>query len=198
MTDSEKPTDESRLEFLLGKTKELCKELSLRESIIQDTYNEATDWAFIIKIDSLHEIACRDLLRKSLTFSRPDVARKQDVIDSFIDGLPINGRASLLKLLTASGCPADLATHIEVVRKIRNGYAHDIRHLDRPLLEHVLSRDDKTYIFKTLWPIDAPYTEAAFLDLAQKGDRMLRYIIFDHTLRFLTMAYLIFYTKPHS
>jgi hypothetical protein len=196
MTESQQQTDESRLEFLLNNTKELCKELSLKDSLLQDTYNETTDWAFIIKIDSMHEIASRDLLRRTLSFSKPDITRNQNSIDGFIDALPINGRASLLKLLTASGCPTDLVKHIELVRKIRNAYAHDIRHLDRPLLDHILSRSDKNELFKALWPVETPYSESEFIELVQKGDRMLRFIIFNQTLRFLTMVYLVFYRKP--
>jgi hypothetical protein len=42
----------------------------------------------------------------------------------------MNGRTSLLAFLKVDGCPNDVSGFIEAVRRLRNGFAHDIRLTD--------------------------------------------------------------------
>ena len=67
--------------------------------------------------------------------------------------MPMNGRTSLLAFLKADGCPDGGFSFIEAVRRLRNGFAHDIRLTDAKLVEIIKARPDKSQLIKSLCQI---------------------------------------------
>jgi hypothetical protein len=110
------------------------------------------------------------------------------VLSEFVDGLPINGRTSLLTLLKAAGCPLEEHGFIECVRRVRNAYAHNIKYVDVPLLRLVTQRADKSHLLKNLSAIEK-YDEINLVGLYEKDPGMLRFGILDSAMRFLFYAY---------
>jgi hypothetical protein len=190
---------EDRTTYLRRESEALCKALGLRENILTEAFQEESDWAFIIKIDALLEMACRELIRKFLRLEVQGEFLKNEKLDDFIDSLSIVGRTSVLSLLEASSIPIDHRNFIRDVRTIRNRYAHDIRVIDASLVDTILARKDKTSLLKNLSAIsEAGYKEAEFIELITKDPGLLRFTILDETMRFLAVVHLIFYKKDDT
>ena len=190
---------EDRTTYLRRESEALCKTLGLRENILTEAFQEESDWAFIIKIDALLEMACRELIRKFLKLDVQNSFLKNEKLDDFIESLSIVGRTSILSLLEASSIPTDHRNFIRDVRTIRNRYVHDIRVIDTSLVDTILARKDKTSDLKNLSAInEAGYKEAEFIDLITKDPTLLRFTILDETMRFLTVVHPIFYKKDDA
>ncbi|MFY9958643.1 hypothetical protein [Bradyrhizobium sp.] len=85
----------------------------------------------------------------------------------------MNGRTSLLAFLKADGCPDEVFSFIEAVRRLRNGFAHDIRLTDAKLVEIIKARPDKSQLIKSLCQIEE-YNEAALIKDYEKDGGFLR------------------------
>jgi hypothetical protein len=109
--------------------------------------------------------------------------------------MPMNGRTSLLAFLKVDGCPNDVSGFIEAVRRLRNGFAHDIRLTDAKLVEIIKARPDKSQLIKSLCQIKE-YDEAQLIKDYEKDGGFLRFAVVDATLRFLIIAYNI--TNPEQ
>ena len=110
--------------------------LGLPVDTLSTIYQSESDWEFIITTDALLEICVKEVVKNCLTLQRfegTDIG--EEALDDFVDTLPINGRTSLISLLRASGCRKDHVEIIEIVRRLRNGFAHNIRLIDSSMLE---------------------------------------------------------------
>jgi len=90
--------------------------------------------------------------------------------------------------LKADGCPNEASTSIEAVRRLRNGFAHDIRLTDAGRIEIIKARPDRRQLVKSLCQIEK-YNEGELIKDYEKDGGFLRYAIVDATLRFLILAY---------
>lgn len=177
-----------RVDFLLSNAQKFCKATGLHDTLLIDIYHSDSDWAFILKIDALHEVAMKSVVTRSLKMEIKGRTVGADTVEEFVAALPVSGRTSLLKLVRASGCPKDICDFIESTRKLRNAFAHDIKLIDQNLLSVIRGRKDSTYLLKNLSSVEK-YEESDLIERIERDGHVLRFGILDATLRFLTMAY---------
>jgi hypothetical protein len=183
---------ENRFELLLEASKNFTQTMGLHDGLIIEIFRAKTDWEFIIKIDAMLEAAAKAVVKNRLN-SVPTQDGEILSFDGFVDGMPTNGRTSLLAFLRVDGCPNDISSFIESVRRLRNGFAHDIRLADARLIEIIKARPDKSQLIKSLCQIKK-YDEPELITLYEKDPGFLRFAVVDATLRFLIIAYNI--TNP--
>jgi hypothetical protein len=179
---------ENRFELLFEESKKFSNVVNLPEDLILKIYRAETDWEFIIKIDALLEAAAKHVVKAHLNLAESEKDDDAHAYDDFVDALPMNGRTSLLALLKVNGCPPEMTNTIESVRRLRNGFAHDIRLTDSRLIEIIKGRTDERHLIKTLCQIDK-YDEAKLIKDFENDPGFLRFSIVDATLRFLIMVY---------
>jgi len=185
MEDTSVKSESDRLEWMLEESRKLSKLISVPDSTVLDIYKAKSDWEFILKIDALLEAAAKKVVKTNLTGS--DRMRREKLED-FVEALPIRGRTSLLSLLKACGCPDEESELIECVRRLRNGFAHDIVQINSSLVEVIKRRNDKSKLLKGLSYI-AKYDEAELIQMYEKEGGLLRFGIVHGTLVFLILAY---------
>ncbi|MFT5539661.1 MAG: hypothetical protein ACI82H_001184 [Alphaproteobacteria bacterium] len=133
---------------------------------------------------------------KIVKFEVNEKAVSNNTVEKFIEALPINGRVSLLGFLKGCGLPKDNEKFISAIRKIRNGYAHDIYKSEKSLFEIIRERPDQSEILKSISCIvEENYTEKEFLKFVEKDTRMLRFSILNETLRFLFLVHRVFFVS---
>jgi len=120
---------ENRFELLLEASKKFTQAMGLHDELMLEIFRAKSDWEFIIKIDAMLEAAAKAVVKKRLN-SVPTELGEDLSFDGFVDAMPMNGRTSLLAFLKVDGCPNDVSGFIEAVRRLRNGFAHDIRLTD--------------------------------------------------------------------
>jgi hypothetical protein len=182
----EEAKSENRFELLYAEWKKFAAASGLKEDLLLEIDASKTDWEFIIKIDALLETALKAVVKKCVRGD--DKLIKVDKVDEFLEALPVSGRTSLIMLLKATGCPNDLIEAIECVRRLRNGFAHDIHQVDDRLIEVIKRRKDRSSLLKGLSSI-ANYKENDLIEMYEKDPNFLRFGILDATMRFLTLAY---------
>ena len=185
---------ENRFELFLEASKKFTQAMGLHDELMLEIFRAKSDWEFIIKIDAMLEAAAKAVVKKRLN-SVPTEPGEDLSFDGFVDAMPMNGRTSLLAFLKVDGCPNDVSGFIEAVRRLRNGFAHDIRLTDAKLIEIIKARPDKSLLIKSLCQIEE-YDEANLIKDYEKDDGYLRFGIADATLRFLIIAYNI--TNPEQ
>ena len=131
---------------MMREAKQLASLIGVSPKQIWAIFKASTDWEFIIKIDALLEAAAKKVVSAALA---TDKLTPEDMED-FIDGLPIRGRTSILKILEASGAGEEERRLIDCVRIVRNGFAHDITQMELPLIEVIKKRNDKSVLIKGL------------------------------------------------
>jgi hypothetical protein len=184
----DKVEDFDRFGILLKESRKFCKRVGLRQDLIMQIMKTDTDWAFILKIDALLESAAKHVIHHGVRIQYLSRTLRSEALDDFIDGLPMNGRTSLLMLLEASALPDEELRFVEITRLVRNAYAHDIRFADLRLIELIKSRNDKSRLIKYLSAIRT-YDEASLIASFEKGPMFLRFCIIDSAMRFLFYAY---------
>jgi hypothetical protein len=118
------PGDYDRFGILLKESQKFCKRVGLQKDLIPKILKTDGDWAFILKVDALHESAAKHIVRHGLQIKLLKQTFRNGGLDNFIDSLPMNGRTSVLKLLEASALPEEELRFVEVTRLGRNAYAH--------------------------------------------------------------------------
>jgi hypothetical protein len=191
-----------RNEVLFGTAEKFCTEQGLPKDFIYKVYKSESDWEFILKVDALLETAAKLILRNGLqiqlrlrTFEDkssfvevPTGVIQNEILEEFVDGLPMDGRTSLLRLLEASGLPNEDLGFIRAARQVRNGFAHDIKSVNSKLIDIIKPRPDKSNLVKLLCAIQE-YDEAELIAQYEDDPSFFRFGIFDWTLRFLLYAY---------
>jgi hypothetical protein len=119
---------ENRLEWLFEESKKFLNAVGLHEELMLEILNAETDWEFIIKIDAMLEAAAKEMVKERFNLGTED--DDKDTLNGFAEALPMSGRTSLLAVLKADGAPKDMIEAIDAVRRLRNGFAHDIRLID--------------------------------------------------------------------
>ncbi len=178
---------ENRSELLFEESKKFSNEMGLPEDLILKIYKAETDWEFIIKIDAMLEAAVKSVVKKRLNRGSYDDEEK-DSFDGFVDAMAMNGRVSLLSFLKVDGCPEEITRTIEAVRRLRNGFAHDIRLVDSTLIQIIKARPDKSHLIQSLSQMEQ-YREKELIGMYESDGGFLRFLILDATLRFLVIAY---------
>lgn len=136
---------------MLEEAQKFAALIGVSDDTIVNIYKCATDWEFILKIDALLEAAVRKVVKANLiTGDMMDA----DKLESFVDALPMRGRTSLIELLRATGCGASEIALIDCVRRLRNGFAHDIVQINSTLIEVIKRRNDKSILIKGLCYIE--------------------------------------------
>jgi hypothetical protein len=183
-----KPTPDAkqdRFGWMLEESKTLSTMIKVPTNMIIEIYKCPTDWEFILKIDALLEAAVRKVLKVALT---PNDKIDTETVEDFIDGLPMRGRNSLLSLLKGTGCDKAESDLIECVRRLRNGFAHDITQVQSNLIEIIKKRGDKEELVRVL-----SYTKNVDVEkmvkMFEEDGAFLRFTIVTGTLTFLILAY---------
>lgn len=179
---------EELLRELLEGSKKFCRAVGLQEDLVSQIIDAENDWALTLKVDALIETAAKEVLRRNFHFTLGDRTVNNEVMEEFIEGLGMQGKTSVRTLLKAAGFEKADLSFIEAVRKVRNAYAHDIRNINRSLLELLKRRNDRLALIKHLALLNA----AADQDLIaerEKQPKLLRLEITLSTLRFLNNAY---------
>ncbi len=188
---SEPPEDtKDYFQAVLEHGRKFCAATGLDENFPIRIYQASSDWTFILQIDALHEMACREI-----AFSHPNLKRGNKNIPpderrAYVDKLPINGDRSLISFLKSNEIQPDLLSFVSNVRKIRNEYAHNIRNIDTPLLSTIQRQSDASQIlvsFSALRP--EAYREEEVLKRLASTPGMLRFEMLCESLRFLTFAH---------
>jgi hypothetical protein len=184
------PAEEAsiRVEALFGEAEKFCMAVGLHKDMMREIYDAENDWTFILKIDALLETATKEIIKSGLKLKILNRFVGAEALAEFVDGLPMNGKTSLLHLLKASGCPSEDSGFVEAVRRVRNAYAHNIKLADLPLIELIKQRPDKSHVIKNICNI-ATYNEADLIASYEKDGRFLRFSILDATMRILFYAY---------
>lgn len=182
--DAEPSENTKRFEALMANARLFCLELGLPDDMMVTVYRAQSDWEFIIKIDALLEAAARAALK--------DVIKtkfgQDGALNGFIDALPMNGRTSLISMLKATNFPDHLVGLMEGVRRMRNGFAHDIRQVNDTLYAVLIRRNDKSALIRQLSAIGT-YEEDELLGMYEKDPGFLRFGVFDQTIQALTLVY---------
>ena len=134
------------------------------------------------------ESAAKHIIHHSLQIQLLKRIHKNESLEEFIDSLSMNGRTSLLKLLNAAGLPDEELGFVEIIRLVRNAYAHNIQYADLGIVELIKSRPDKSRLIKHLSGIRT-YDEADLVTSYKKDPMFLRFNIIDSAMRFLFYAY---------
>jgi len=178
--------DEQNLfERMNEEAKQFSALIGIPDSTIIDIYKAPSDWEFILKIDALLEAAVRRVVKASLLGS--DLV-DEDRLERFVDALPMRGRTSLIELLRATPCADTEIQLIDCVRRLRNGFAHDITEINSSLIEVIKKRNDKSALIKGLSYIEN-YNEADLIKWYEEDGGFLRYGIIHGALVFLIAAY---------
>jgi len=140
----------TRVEVLFEEAEKFCIAVGLHKDMMHEIYHAENDWTLILKIDALLETAIKEIIKNGLKLKILNRFVGAEALAEFVDGLPMNGKTSLLHLLKASGCPPDDYGFVEAVRRVRNAYAHNIKLSDLPLIELIKQRPDKSHIIKNI------------------------------------------------
>jgi hypothetical protein len=174
--------------LLIEESQKFCKSLGLDQDLVLKIYKSDSDWVFLLRIDALLEAACKEVIRHGMRIKIMRETFQNELLDDFVDSLPMNGRTSLLKLLEASGFPDEERGFIEAVRRARNVYAHNIRFSDVSLIDLIKGRGDKSFFIKNLSAIKT-YKEADLISQFEKDPKFLRFQVLDSAMRVLFYAY---------
>ena len=160
--------DNSRFEYLHEQSKKFTTVMGLPNDLLLQIYKVGTDWEFILKIDALLEAATKQVIKKHLIGTQ---LMDKSQLEDFIEALPIRGRTSLLTLLKATKCPPDLVALIECVRRVRNGFAHDIKQVNSRLLNVITARNDKTDLLRGFSAVEK-YDEQKLIQMYEADGRI--------------------------
>jgi hypothetical protein len=187
MVENEKPanSEDDRFERMFNESKKLAALIDVPDNTILEIYKAQSDWEFILKIDALLEAAVRKVVKTNLVGT---ARMNKGAIEKFIDTLPMRGRTSLLELLKGCGCAESEIALIDCVRRLRNGFAHDIVQVKLSLIDVIKKRNDKSTLIKGLSYIQN-YDEADLIKMYEKDGSVLRFGIVHGTLIFLILAY---------
>ncbi|MGO4571038.1 hypothetical protein [Microvirga sp. 2TAF3] len=183
-------SDESNLFVtLLEEADKFCGHLGVGKDVLLATYKETSDWAFIIKIDALHETACRDLVSRMLTIGGSGDDPSKAVAD-FVGDMGYQGRSSVLRLIELTGCPKEYIRFLEAVRRVRNAFAHNIRSVNMTLMEMIEQRSERAQLLKTFSAIaEEGYDEAKFLKMMHTRPDYLRFGILHQSMVLLYLMH---------
>ena len=179
---------EERFLILMGEAVRFCKAVGLPDNLLLMILKSESDWAFALKVDALLESAAKHILRHGLSIRLVKKHIQNELLEDFVDSLPMNGRSSLLKLLDAAGLPEEELGFMGAIRTLRNAYAHQIEYAGLQLLEVLKLRQDKSALLKHLCAIRT-YDEAALIADFEKDPSFFRFLILDSTMRVLFYAY---------
>jgi hypothetical protein len=177
-----------RFRILYEESQKFCEGVGLQRELIITILKTDSDWAFILKVDALLESASKHILKHGLRIKLLNRTIQNESLEEFIDSLPMNGRASLLKLLEAAGLPPEELGFVEVTRLVRNAFAHNIEYVGLRLIELIKMRPDRSRIIKHLSAIRT-YDETKLIADYEKDPSFLRFCIIDSTMRVLFYAY---------
>ncbi len=187
-TRAQEPEGFDRFGILLEEAQKFCEDVGLHKDLVMEILKTDSDWAFMLKVDALLESASKEILRQGMRIKLLNRVIRNEILDDFVDSLPMNGRTSLLKLLDAAGLPPEELGFVEVIRRVRNAYAHNIQYTDLSLIELIKQRQDKSQLIKHLSAIKT-YDEADLIASYEKDAGFLRFCIIDSAMRFLFYAY---------
>ena len=180
--------EEDQFSALLGESQKFCAVVGLHKELILEIYQDKSDWAFILKIDSLLETAAKEIVCKGLKIKFSGVSSDKDALKEFIYSLPMNGKVSILDLLRIAQCPEEQIRFIECVRVLRNSFAHNIRNADSSLIGIVMNHREKSRLIKSLSRIEK-YDEADLVKMYEVDGGMFRFGILNGAMTFLTLGY---------
>ncbi len=186
-----------RFLVLMGEAVSFCDAVGLPNDLLLMILKSESDWAFALKVDALLESAAKHILRYGLSIRLVKKHIQNELLEEFVDSLPMNGRTSLLKLLDAAGMPEDELGFMGAMRTVRNAYAHKIEYAGMQLLEVVKLRQDKSTLLKHLSAIRT-YNEAALIADLEKDPSFFRFLILDSTMRVLFYAYHLAVKEKHE
>jgi hypothetical protein len=185
MSEEIPANEESRFTRMLSESKKLTALINVPDETIAEIYRAESDWEFILKVDALLEAAVKKMVKTGLSGAG---GINPETVEAFIDTLPLRGRTSLLSLLKGTGCAREEIDLIDCVRRVRNGFAHDILQIRLRLVEVIKKRSDKSQLIHGLSYI-GNYDEAELIKAYEDDGGLLRYSIFHGTLIFLISAY---------
>jgi len=170
------------LSRLLEQADKFCERFGVGEDIILETYTETSDWAFFIKVDALHETACRDLMARLLTMRQSSGAVDEEM-SAFIDDIEFQGQGSVLRLIELTRRPRDYVRFLKCVRRVRNAFTHDFRSVNKTLMELIEPLADRAQLLKVFSGMaEADYDEAKYLRLARNDPGFLRFGILHQSM----------------
>ncbi|MEW6438129.1 MAG: hypothetical protein AB1508_13285 [Pseudomonadota bacterium] len=177
-----------RTDVLLRETYKFFEAMGLHKGLMNEIYKARSDWEFILKIDALLEAATKQIIKSALKLKIGNTFGGAEALSEFVDGLPMNGKTSLMHLLKACGCPLNQCDFIEAVRRVRNSYAHNIKQADLPLIELIKQRRDRSHTIKNICDIEN-YVEGDLIEQFENDGQFFRFCIVDATMQILIAAY---------
>ena len=173
---------EDRTDVLLKEAHKFFEAVGLHKGLMNEIYKAKSDWEFILKIDALLEAATKEINKSALKLKIGNTFGGAEALSEFVEGLPMNGKSSLLHLLKASGCPDNDSSFIEAVRRVRNSYAHNIKLADLTLIELIKRRPDKSHVIKNICGV-RNYVESDLIAQYEKDGQFFRFCLVDATMR---------------
>jgi hypothetical protein len=170
------------LSQLLEQADEFCARFGVGDDIILETYTEISDWAFFIKVDALHETACRDLTARLLRTRQGGGALDREM-SAFIDDIEFQGRGSVLRLIELARRPRDYVRLLKCVRRVRNACAHNVSSVNMTLTELIEQLPDRTQLLRAFSGMaEEDYDEAKYTRLIRNDPAVLRFGILQQSM----------------
>jgi hypothetical protein len=193
LIDTEKEGDDDgeagqAFQALVELADKYCGPIGVGQELIISLFQEQSDWAFIIQIDALNETACRDIISRKLSLNGLAPVSEEE-ISAFVASMSYQGRTSIIKLMTMAGTPAEHMDFVEAVRVVRNAFAHDIRSVNRSLLDVIVERKDKTRLLKVLSYV-GNFDEEEMTRYIKDDPGILRFVILQQCMTFLYLIHI--------
>lgn len=150
--------------------------IGIGKNNILEIWNIENDWGFIIQIDALLDAACRSALSASMCM-RPSFFGEPDSLDRFVKALSFTGRTSVISLLKLAKIPQEAIDFIECIRELRNKYAHNVKSMERSILDTIRLTGQSSSRYLMLVSAVEEYDEEKFLELINADPNMLRFTI---------------------
>jgi hypothetical protein len=181
---------EERFNYLRERGARICQALGLKSNLVDHLESEPSDWAYIIKVDALLEMASRALVANTLRIVIAGSPTGGPRMDKFVAKLPTTGRSSLRDLLEIAGCPPDRMRFLDAIRQIRNAYAHDITCYDETMLSMILKEKNAEQLLGAISSVEPTgYDFRKHLSIAAKSPGIIRFGIMHGLLQYLGMSY---------
>jgi hypothetical protein len=180
-----------RTEFLFGECRKFCDKLGLPADYIVDIY-KADDWRFCVLSASILESVLNEILHRGLKFEARKGQFVEDIdFSSFVERLPMLGRAGRHALAKICGASKEDLDFLECLFLVRNAFVHDVRNANKSLFEMVMNHPEKPKLLRGFNVLANDPESKHFLKIIEQHQGMLKFAVFDQMQKFIALANLM-------
>lgn len=154
MTAEEVPQESGETHFdrMSRSAQDASERLGLPRDFLVDVIDE-DDWSCVLKLHSLIDASLERVIReKCFAKSFSIYARDENLVGKITSSLSFEGRAGKISLVQAYHLLArDLLAFAKGLNRVRNAYAHDLKHVGRSVRETAQALDPQGNLEKQLF-----------------------------------------------